>query len=320
MKQNTPQYQKAHDFSKRINSLLGFRYGISPPVSDEKPRTLVRGGSLTAHCLVKNEQNWVWFAINSVLDFVDKIIVFDTGSTDDTVPIIKTIRSPKIKFSQKGPVDKKQLTRLRQEMLDQTKTSWFMVLDGDEIWPRTTIAELTAAIRQASSKQQAIVVGQWMWQGDVYHYSPVVEALVDPLAPKNLTGYRLPRAIKMLPGIQTIGEYGWESYADQKNLNVSDWNKERLIYIKNKFFHASFLPRSSTREKDREVMMRGPKTRFTKGALFPKNVILPEILSAKRPQQVPSPWQHLTLKQAAAGFYYRAQNLVERFGRQVGNL
>ena len=46
---------------------------------------------ITAHCLIKNEENFVWYAIKSVVDFVDKIIVFDTGSTDKTVELIKKL-------------------------------------------------------------------------------------------------------------------------------------------------------------------------------------------------------------------------------------
>ena len=47
--------------------------------------------SITAHCLVKNEENFVGFAIKSVINFVDKVIVFDTGSTDKTVGLIKNL-------------------------------------------------------------------------------------------------------------------------------------------------------------------------------------------------------------------------------------
>ena len=49
-----------------------------------------------ANCLIKNEERWVWYALQSVLPYVDKILVWDTGSTDNTVEIIKTIKSNKI--------------------------------------------------------------------------------------------------------------------------------------------------------------------------------------------------------------------------------
>jgi len=53
---------------------------------------------VTAHCLVKNEQRWVWFALMSVLDFVDEILVWDDSSTDATAKVVAQITSPKINY------------------------------------------------------------------------------------------------------------------------------------------------------------------------------------------------------------------------------
>ena len=44
---------------------------------------------ITVHTLVKNEERWIWYALKSVLPFVDQIIVWDTGSTDKTTAIIR---------------------------------------------------------------------------------------------------------------------------------------------------------------------------------------------------------------------------------------
>ena len=44
-----------------------------------------------AHTLVMNEDRFIWYAVMSVIDYVDKILIFDTGSTDGTVRIIKGI-------------------------------------------------------------------------------------------------------------------------------------------------------------------------------------------------------------------------------------
>lgn len=33
---------------------------------------------------MKNEANWIYYSIKSVIDFVDKMIIFDTESVDDT--------------------------------------------------------------------------------------------------------------------------------------------------------------------------------------------------------------------------------------------
>lgn len=266
---------------------------------------------ITAHCLIRNEERWIWYAIMSIIDYVDKVLVFDTGSTDNTVEIVKSIKSSKIIFEEKGVVDKRQYTMLRQEMLDRTETFWFLILDGDEIWPKATIEELRKEISNASSKKSAIVVGQWVCMGDVFHYSKALEEFEHSQYP-GMKGFRLPRAIRKTRDLHCIGDYGVESYADKNGLNISYWNIKRLLFLKNKFFHMTFLPRSSNRRKDREVMMRSQKMLFYKGTSFSKTVKYPEVFYSQRPEIVPSPWRSLTFTDQAKGLYYRTLNLKER--------
>lgn len=267
--------------------------------------------TITAHCIIRNEENWIWYAINSVIEYVDKILVFDTGSTDNTVSIIKNINSPKIIFEEKGVVGKKRFVELRAEMLDRTDTDWFMVLDGDEVWPKETIEELKEAIKNAPEEREAIVVGQWICVGDVFHYSKeMVEFQHKQYS--GIKGFRLPRAIRKIKGLHCIGLYGYESYANKEGINISYWDKKRLIFIKHNFFHMTFLPRSSNRGKDREVMMRGSKTRFHTGTPFSESVKYPEVFYLDKPDMVPSPWKRLTQLDQLKGMYYRWQNFLDR--------
>jgi hypothetical protein len=46
---------------------------------------------ITAHTLVKNEARFVWYSVMSVIEHVDKILLWDTGSTDGTKEILKKI-------------------------------------------------------------------------------------------------------------------------------------------------------------------------------------------------------------------------------------
>ena len=125
--------------------------------------------SITAHVLVANEENWIWYSINSILKWVDKIIVWDTGSTDKTVDIVKLIPSPKIQFSQKGLVDAHSHSQLRQKMLEETSSDWFLILDGDEIWWQSSISQVVKAIWKNPSKG-AIISPFYNAVGDVFHY------------------------------------------------------------------------------------------------------------------------------------------------------
>lgn len=267
--------------------------------------------NITAHCLIRNEERWIWYAIKSVINYIDKIFIFDTGSTDRTVEIVKSIKSSKIIFEEKGIVDKKQLADLRQEMLDRTDTEWFLILDGDEVWPKSAIVELKNSIKNAPPKKEAIVAGEWVCIGDIFHYSKAMEEFEHSQYPE-MKGFRLPRAIRKTRDLHCIGLYGFESYADKNGLNISYWDTNRLRFLKNKFFHMTFLPRSSNRRGDREVMMRGPKTVFNKGTSFPKNMKYPEVFYRNRPEIVPSPWQHLTLIDRLRALNCRMINLKER--------
>lgn len=47
---------------------------------------------ITVHTLVKNEERYLWFAVTSVIDYVDKMLLWDTGSTDRTIQLIKELK------------------------------------------------------------------------------------------------------------------------------------------------------------------------------------------------------------------------------------
>ena len=89
--------------------------------------------NVTVHMMIKNEEFFIKKAIESVLVFADEIIVFDTGSTDNTREIVNSIDSKKIRLFEKGTKTPKELIGMRNEMIKLTKTKWFMVVDGDEI-------------------------------------------------------------------------------------------------------------------------------------------------------------------------------------------
>ena len=61
--------------------------------------------TLWAHTMVKNEARWLWYSVNSVIDHVDKLLLWDTGSTDGSIEIEKELvrKYPnKIVFKQSG--------------------------------------------------------------------------------------------------------------------------------------------------------------------------------------------------------------------------
>ncbi|KKQ98140.1 MAG: Glycosyl transferase family 2, partial [Candidatus Woesebacteria bacterium GW2011_GWA1_39_12] len=126
-----------------------------------------------AHTLVRNEERYLWFSVMSVIDYIDKMLIWDTGSTDNTVKIIQEIKKKypgKIDFMKVGKVDAQKFTKVRQEMLDITKSDWFLIVDGDEVWWDGGISKVTQIIRKHGNNLETIVNGYFNIIGDIYHY------------------------------------------------------------------------------------------------------------------------------------------------------
>jgi glycosyltransferase involved in cell wall biosynthesis len=197
--------------------------------------------TITAHCLVKNEENFVWYAVKSVINFVDKVIIFDTGSTDKTVEIVQGLVKEypdKIIFEEKGECDKKRHTELRQEMVDRTTTDWFMILDGDEVWTRRGMEEALKVIDDNISVE-CLIAPFYLCVGDVYHYS-----WRGKFGIRGRKIHATPRFFKKLPGIHWNGEYGKDFIVDVEGVVV--FKKDPVLFLENKFWHLTHLWRSAS--------------------------------------------------------------------------
>lgn len=235
---------------------------------------------IVVHCLVKNEEKFIWFAINSVIDHVDEIMVWDQGSTDRTIEIIKSIKNPKIKFKQVlGNV-----SDVRQKMLDETDSDWIIVLDGDEIWPDDVIKNLVFNLKNSTSKFDVVVVPNRMLVGDMFHYQ---EEAAGKYKIAKWSGHYNIRAIKNIAGLHVEGVYPNEAYLTKDGVKVQDLpDGERLIFFDDRYLHASFLNRSSKDHK---------KLKYEIGIEFPLDFYFPEVFFKPRPNIVPSPWRVMSL-------------------------
>ena len=247
--------------------------------------------NLTIHCVVKNEERWIWYALKSILDIADEILIFDTGSTDKTVEIIKTIKSRKIIFEEKGKVDAKGLTQLRREQLVMTKTEWFLILDGDEIWPERTKKELAANLKSVTKSDWGIVVRAWNLVGDFYHYHPESVRYHWPFAPKGYKGWANLRILRESAVSDIKGDYPLEAYCDEDGIPIQNYGQKHLVFLKNRYFHTTYLRRSDTRGRDKSILNRFKKSKMELGISFPKNFKYPEVFDKKHPSIVLSPWE-----------------------------
>ncbi len=203
--------------------------------------------SLTVHCIIKNEEKYIWYALKSVVDFADTILVFDTGSTDSTVSIIAELQKThsNIYFEQKGEVDQKKHTELRQEMIEKTITDWFMILDGDEIWKKSAMEEAVMAMK--SGKYQCLIAPFYLCVGDLYHTSKKGMYTLN-----GVVAHATPRFFKNTPGLSWKGEYNEDAIYTKEEKKV--FEESKTCVLKEKFWHVTHLKRS---EKDDDEYSSG---------------------------------------------------------------
>lgn len=243
---------------------------------------------IVAHCLVKNEERFIWYALNSVLPFVDEIFVWDTLSTDDTVKIIKSISSPKIKFNQLESVNALTHTQVRQQMLDTTpknKFDWLMVLDGDEIWTPKAFK----IVKQAMQGQpvNSLVVHSANLVGDIYHRLPESAGQYHFAGQK---GHLNLRFIKLnLPELKVVNPHGGQTYQSQGK-TLQNQTPPQLQVIPATYFHVSHLTRSKA---DKNTLKRSFKKKFELGQKIAKKD-LPSIFFETRPEIVPAVTQKMS--------------------------
>lgn len=215
--------------------------------------------SITAHCVIKNEEVYIRYAIQSVIDFVDCVLVYDTGSTDATVEIVKELAHQypeKIIFEEKGECDKQRHTELRQEMIEKTKTEWFMILDGDEVWTKRALEEAVYIIRKKAGVE-CIMTPFYLCVGDIYHESRK-KGQIEMLGKKD---FFYPRFIKITRGVHWEGDYNKDTLLNSKDEIF--FNKENSMIMDSHYWHMTHLKRSSS--DDNEYSSGG--TRYSKRVL-----------------------------------------------------
>ncbi len=191
-----------------------------------------KNNTITAIYLIKNEENFIKESIESVESIADEIIIFDTGSSDKTTDMIKSIKSEKVRLYLKGEKKPEELIELKNEMSALVKTEWFWILDGDEIYGEE--ANLI--------KEELLKVPQ-----DVHRLQIEVIDLVKNL---NMVYSRYIGKIFRTKEICFIGEFPYEKVTLKENPDIDIKNISIKLIPKIKCFHLCYFPRSS---KDLDV-------------------------------------------------------------------
>lgn len=248
--------------------------------------------SIWAHTLVKNEERYLWFAVASVIDYVDKVLLWDTGSSDKTVEITKEIQKlypDKVEFKEVGDVDINQFTVVRQNMLERTEADWFMIVDGDEVWWKDSIAKINKIISKEGNNLDSMVTKYYNVAGDIFHYQEESAGMYEIDAIK---GHLNIRAVnRKILGIHFKKPHGQQGVFDKKRVLIQERDKRKRIFLENPaYLHFTNMLRSSSLVKDEKVPKRKIKFKYELGIPFPFDFYYPEVFFEPRPDIVPSPW------------------------------
>ncbi len=243
---------------------------------------------ITAHCLVRNEARFIWYAVTSIIDWVDTLLLWDTGSNDETPQFINLLKNKypeKIKTQEIGEVSSLDFPKIRQQMLDKTKTDWIVILDGDEIWWQDSLQSITSAISE-NINISAIVNPTINVVGDMYHYLP------NSMGQYQIAGKKGHYTIRFMnqktAHLKVVKEYGKEGFVDSEGVLIQ--NRKDILYLAAPYLHTTHLPRSSTINYDAKVMQRAQKRKHEVGMPFPADYYYPEAFFRPHPEVIPSVW------------------------------
>ena len=247
---------------------------------------------ITAHTLVKNEERYLWYAVMSIIDHIDEILLWDTGSTDNTIKIIQDLKKrypSKVKVKLLGDVDIQEFTKVRQKMLEETESDWVFILDGDEVWWRDKIEETTHLMR-TKPELQTIVSEYRNLIGDIFHYQDEKASFykID-----DKTGPYTVRAMSMknIKGLNVSKPHGTQGFFDGQGKLVQELTKSKRQWVTGvSYLHFTHLIRSSNLESDKKVIKRNIKYKHELGHSFDLNFYYPEAFFLTRPSFVQNVW------------------------------
>jgi len=264
-----------------------------------------------AHTIVRNEERYIWYAVMSIIDYVDKVLIWDTGSEDSTLKIIEEIkkaRPGKVSFKEVGKVNPEEFTKVRQKMLDESRCDWFVLIDGDEVWWEESIKKLTGTIQREGDTLETIVTPTYNIVGDIYHYQ---EKVAGGYEIDGRRGHFSLRAInRNIPGLYLKKPHGTQGFFDKNGILIQERPKKFRKFLNAPYMHFTHMVRSSTKKLDLRVPKRGIKLKYEIGIPFPRDFYYPEVFFRPRPNIVPAPWQKMS-------FLFWARALVETPLRKI---
>ena len=157
----------------KTNKLMGFGKNIN----------LKKLKTLSVCMIVKNEENLILDCIKNIEEYVDEIIIVDTGSNDRTVEIAK-YASSKVKLFNFKWVD--DFSAARNFSISKATGDWILILDPDEVLLKHDLKKINSII------QSTVIVGFQLIQRTYTNNSDQAswkKALLSDLNVRGFLGY-----------------------------------------------------------------------------------------------------------------------------------
>lgn len=126
--------------------------------------------------IVKNEENVIERCLDSVKDYVDEIIIIDTGSTDRTVKIVRRYTGHVYDFQWVN-----DFSAARNASIAHATSPWNLILDADEYMLAGDLKDLRNFLMSEPPRE------------DTYYSLPIISYLGDSIQKSNMNESFVPR-------------------------------------------------------------------------------------------------------------------------------
>jgi len=123
--------------------------------------------TLSVAMIVKNEEHCVADAINSISAIADQIVVVDTGSTDRTVAIARSLGAEVYEHTWQD-----DFSIARNESLSHCRGDWIFVLDADEVVAQHDLSRLRALTETGDNVAYRFVTRNYGFNSELTGWVP----------------------------------------------------------------------------------------------------------------------------------------------------
>lgn len=111
--------------------------------------------SISVNIMICNEARCIKRCIESIQELADEVIIVDTGSTDDTLNIIKDMKIKKIRLYEKKW--NHDFSEIRNYMIEKSSRDIIFQLDADEVL-NTEISEVRKQIKEMLRREKMVSI------------------------------------------------------------------------------------------------------------------------------------------------------------------